>query len=244
MSEPWEVWSDKPEAEGTLVDRAKGVLPEMESTRQLVDLVGQVYEPGLRVLDVGCNTGHYLVGLRRLDATLNYTGVDAYAHYIDQATEIFAQDPNARFQVKSVLEPLFPEDPFDIVYCCNVLLHLPEFKTPVKNLLASAKNVCFIRTLLGDNTTIVRRAAEKGLGFDGDGNPTRYIHQNTYEQDVFADYIRELGWNVEFIADEFDASVLEREHVALKRGTGTRIVDGRQVDGNIIFNWVWAKITR
>lgn len=242
--QPWEVWADKPEAEGTLVDRARGKLPEMESTKQLVKLVGEVYRPGMRVLDVGCNTGHYLVGLRRLSKQLDYVGVDAYDSYISQAKEIFKDDVHAAFHVKSILNPIFPSEPFDITYTCNVLLHLPSFKVPVRNLLESTKQVSFIRTLLGERSTIVRRAAEKGMDLGQDGNPVRYIHQNTYDRGVFADYLRSLGWQAEFIKDEFDAGVLAREHIDLKSGEGTRIVDGKQIDGNILFNWEWVKITR
>ena len=49
-----------------------------ESTKQLVQLVSQIYKPGMSVLDVGCNVGHYLLGLRKKFPTLDYTGVDAY----------------------------------------------------------------------------------------------------------------------------------------------------------------------
>ena len=241
---PWEMWADKPEVEGTLVRRARGELPEMESTKQLVRLVGQVYQPGMRVLDAGCNTGHYLVGLRRLDPKLAYTGVDAYESYINQARGIFAGDPNARFDVRSLMAADFARETFDITYCCNVLLHLPEFKTPVRNLLQSTTKTCFIRALFSHRSTIVRLAAEPGMDYDAEGSPLRFIYQNTYDRAVFTKFVQSLGWKVEFIADEFDASVLSREHTELKKGGGTRIVDGRQVDGNIIFNWEWAKITR
>jgi len=237
----WQQWGRRPEIEWTLVDRGRGLLPEMECTKQLVRLVSEVYRTGIRVLDVGCNVGHYLRGLRRLDATLDYTGVDAYEHYIEQARGIFADDPYAHFDVRDVFEPLFPDNPFDIVFCCNVILHLPDFRLPVRNLLASTKEVCFIRTLLGDHTTIVKRAVAQD--FDDEGNPLDFIYQNTWHSDYFVGFIRQLGWNVELISDEFDSSVLQREYKTVKRGKGTHIVDGRQADGNIIFNWIWAKIT-
>ncbi len=240
---PWEVWAWKPEVEGTLADRARGKLPEMESTKQLVKLVSEVYEPGMTVLDAGCNAGHYLVGLRRLDPDLKYTGIDAYAAYIDKAKEIFADDPNARFEIKSVFDPLYPDEPFNITYSCNVILHLNDFRPPVKNILESTKSVCFIRTLLSDeDSTVVLRAS--GHELDDDGRPVRYTHQNTWQKSLFAGYIESLGWKCEFIEDEFDASVLAEEYTSVKKGSGTRIVDGKQVDGNIIFNWVWTKITR
>ncbi len=237
----YEVWATTPEAEGTLADRARGVLPEMESTKQLVKLVSGMYKPGMTVLDVGCNAGHYLRGLHRLDPTLAYTGIDAYPSYIEQALEIFADDPNAQFAVKSILDPLYPNDPRDISYCCNVLLHLPDFRVPVRNILASTTQVCFIRSLFGEYTTIVRRARDHEL--DKHGDPVRFIFQNTWEESLFTTFVESLGWKVEFIEDEFDPKVLESEYGELKKGRGTRIVGAKQVDGNIVFNWVWAKIT-
>ena len=239
--EAWQQWRKRPEIEWPLVERARGSLPEMESTKQLVRLVSEVHRPGMRVLDVGCNVGHYLRGLRRLDATLEYTGVDAYEHYIEQARAIFADDHHAHFGVRDVFGRLFPDDPFDIVFCCNVILHLPDFRSPVRNLLASTREVCFIRMLLGDHTTIVKKAITQD--FDDEGNPLNFMYQNTWQSDYFVGFVKQLGWNVELIPDEFDASVLEREYETVKKGKGTRIVDGRQADGNIIFNWMWAKIT-
>lgn len=240
--EHWQVWEKHPEAEGTLVHRARGKLPEMESTKQLVQLVGEIYEPGMTVLDVGCNAGHYLRGLRRIDPRLSYTGVDACATYIDQAKDIFVHDPCARFEVRNVFTPLFPDDPFDIVFCCNVLLHLPDFRAPVRNMLDSTKKTCIIRMLLGEYTAIVCRAV--GQELDDEGMPLDFIYQNTWEQALFVKFVESLGWKVRFVEDEFDPAALQGEYVSVKKKQGTRIIGGKQVDGNIIFNWVWAKITR
>lgn len=69
----WKQWGKRPnDSERTLIERAKGNLSEMESTKQLVKLVSEIYEPGMRVLDVGCNTGHYLRGLRKISSNLDY----------------------------------------------------------------------------------------------------------------------------------------------------------------------------
>jgi len=240
----WQIWGEKPKVEETLSQRAQGNLPEMESTKQLVKLVSEHYKPGMRILDGGCNVGHYLVGLRRLDPELNYTGVDAYDSYISQAKEIFANDANAQFDVKSIMEPIFPDQPFDITYSCNVLIHLPNFTDATKSLLESTKDVCIIRTLFSDRTVIVKRAAEENTPLDENGIPTKYIHQNTYDRKVFSDFVDGLGWKVDFVKDEYDASVLDNEHKKLKNQTGTGISNGRQADEYIFFNWEWAVITR
>ena len=92
-----------------------------------------------------------------IDPNAKYHGVDAYEHYISQARECFANDKNASFAVADIMKPLYKDDPFDVVYCCNVILHLPFFKVPVRNLIESTKKDCFIRTLLGGVTTKVRR---------------------------------------------------------------------------------------
>ena len=242
MTAPWQQWAKRPETEPTLVERARGALPPMESTKQLVQLVAGVYRPGMRVLDVGCNVGHYLRGLRALDPALDYTGVDAYAHYVERAREIFRDDRCAAFHVRDVFEPLFPDTPFDIVYCCNVLLHLPDFRRPVRNLLASTRGVLLVRTLLGEHTTVVKRAVAHA--YDDAGEPLDFVYQNTWETGYFTGFVEGLGWGVEVLEDEFDPGVLAGEHATVKRGRGTRVVEGRQADGNILFNWTWAKITR
>lgn len=240
--EPWQVWARKPETEAIDEARARGDLPEMESAKQLVRLVSEVYQPGMRILDIGCNVGHYLRGLRRLDPNIRYVGVDAYPHYIEKAKAIFGEDERAAFLVKDIMEPLFPDDAFDIVFCCNVILHLPDFKIPIRNLVESTKRVCFIRTLLGENTTIVKRVINHV--FDANGNPLDFVYQNTYKLDHVVNYItKDLGCDVEVIEDEFDPEAIANEFTRVKKGAGTRIVDGRQVEGNIIFEWKFLKIT-
>lgn len=242
MSESWQIWAKTPQVEGTLVKRAKNELPQMESTKQLVSLIRECYRPGDTILDVGCNVGHYLRGILEVDSQIKYMGVDAYEYYISQAQKIYQEFKNTKFMVKDIFKPLFPENKFDIVYCCNVLIHLPEFQTPIKNLLESTKKVCFIRTLVGPQTVLVQRSEDEM--FDENFKPTKYINQNTYGETTMKKYIESLGWKVEFIEDAFNPKIIADELSPLKAGRGTGIIDGKQVDGNIIFNWKFLKITK
>ena len=40
----------------------------------------------------------------------------------------------------------------DIVFCCNVLLHLPDLKSALINLLKSFKKKLIVRTLISEKT--------------------------------------------------------------------------------------------
>jgi len=243
--ENWQQWAKRPDqAERTLVDRALGNLPVMESTKQLVKLVSQVYQPNMKILDVGCNVGHYLRSLRSKFPDLDYTGVDAYEHYIEKARIIFKDDKYAYFEKKDIFKPLYQKNPFDIVFCCNVLFHFPDFRIPVKNLLASTKKVCFIRLMLSEFTSIVKLVYEDK--YDEEGNPLDYRYYNTWNKEYFIDYVKSLDWHVQLIPDEFDPTVIQKEFETIKTkkfDMGTKIIDGKQVIENIVANYMWAKIT-
>ena len=245
--EPWQQWGLRPEeAEGHHHQRLMGNLPEMESTKQLVKLISEVYKPEMKLLDVGCNVGHYLLGLRKKFPIAIYKGVDAYKQYIEKAKTAFANDPNASFEVKDIFKPLFPDNPYEIVFCCNVLLHLPDFRIPIKNLLESTKHTCFIRTLLGDKSSIVKTLVTEK--FDDNGNPLDFNFLNTWSIEYFSQYVNKLGWNIKIIQDESNFSNIEGEYDKIKKDdkqySGTRIIGNNQVVDNIIFNWGWARITK
>ncbi|MFC2051120.1 class I SAM-dependent methyltransferase [Chloroflexota bacterium] len=240
--EPWQYWAVKPEGEAVLETRAKGNLPEMECTKQLVGLISRVYQPGMRILDMGCNVGHYLLALRGLDTNINYVGADAYPIYIEKAKAIFGENERTAFFVKDIMEPIFPDRPFDIVFCCNLIIHLPDFRLPVRNLLESTKGVCFIRTPLGEKTTLVKYVEKQE--FDTEGNPLAFRYLNTYDADYFVNYIKDLGWKAKIIEDEFCPEVIADEFTHIKKGAGTRIIDGKQADGNIIYDWKFVEIKR
>jgi SAM-dependent methyltransferase len=241
MAKAWQIWHDSPEVEGTLVKRARNELPPMESTKQVARIIKSIYKPGMRILDVGCNAGHYLRGLLFIDPNIRYTGVDAYRVYIYQARKIYRDFSRVKFEVKDIFKPLYPKDPYDIVFCCNVILHLPDFRVPIKNLLQSTKKCCIIRTLVGPHNTIVKRVV--GDDFDAKNEPKRFHYQNTYTESLLKKYINSLGWRCEFINDEFNPGVLKKEFRSVKSGSGTNVLGGEQVDGNIIFKWKFIKIT-
>ena len=244
--EDWQQWGKHPKSESRYnQERIEGNLPAMECTKQLVKIISKFYSENSKILDVGCNVGHYLKAIRKRYPNLDYTGIDAYETYIKQAKKNFILDSYAEFEVKDIFKPLFPKNPFDIVFCCNVLLHLPDFREPIKNLLESTRKVCIIRTLIGDLSTIVKSSLDDK--FDNKGNPTNYFFMNTWGENHLIDYIKKLGWNVEIQSDEFNSELIQKEHDKIKTNefdTPTRVVNGKQIIQNIILNWKWAVITK
>ena len=131
VADDWKIWDRDDSVEMRSYKRTTGELPEMESTKQLVQLISDVYQHGMSVLDVGCAAGHYYLGLRRIDDGIRYHGVDATKKYIDFAKSHFSGTPNVSFSNEDIFAlPQGYTDHFDIVYCCNVLLHLPSARHP------------------------------------------------------------------------------------------------------------------
>lgn len=216
----------------------------MQTTKQLVSLLQPVYSPGMRILDVGCAAGHYYRSLAKLDKGVRYTGVDPTEKYIAFAKETFAGTP-AQFLSGDVFDlSRIIREPFDIVYCCNVLLHLPDFRIPIANLLKATKRHCFIRTLIGDRTLLAKYLYKDE--FNDKGEPTSFVYQNTYSFDLLTSYIQSMGnYAVTRIADKFDPEEITKEYATYnqKQSAVTRIVDGHQVAGNLVFQWGWLKIS-
>jgi ubiquinone/menaquinone biosynthesis C-methylase UbiE len=94
------------------------------SRRRLQVLLGR-YLPasgyGLRLLDVGCGTGHHLAELRRRG--FEAAGVDGSATMLEHAR---ARNPGADVRHADVERLPFPDGGFDYVLCIEVLRYLPD----------------------------------------------------------------------------------------------------------------------
>jgi 2-polyprenyl-3-methyl-5-hydroxy-6-metoxy-1,4-benzoquinol methylase len=77
--------------------------------------------PGMRLLDVGCGTGHQLRNLN--DAGFAVTGVDGSEDMLAHAREL---NPGAELRQANVDALPFPDASFDVVICLEVLRYLPD----------------------------------------------------------------------------------------------------------------------
>jgi ubiquinone/menaquinone biosynthesis C-methylase UbiE len=76
---------------------------------------------GLRLLDVGCGTGHHLAELRQRG--FDGAGVDGSAEMLVEARQV---NPGADLRQADVEALPFPDASFDVVICIEVLRYLPN----------------------------------------------------------------------------------------------------------------------
>jgi 2-polyprenyl-3-methyl-5-hydroxy-6-metoxy-1,4-benzoquinol methylase len=242
----WRIWNKDAQVEQRTFKRTLGELPEMECTKQLVKLIQEVYTPDMKVLDVGCASGHYYNGLKRINKDIKYFGIDPTVPYIEFAKKAFLDNPNVTFELGDIFEiDKKHYNSFDIVFCCNVILHLPSFQVPLKNLLLSSKKYCFIRTLISDKTHLSQYLYSDE--FDKTGNPINFVYQHTYSYSSIQNFIESQGdYSVEFIKDEYDVDKINNEFNEFTsiQDAVTKVQNDLQIAGSKVFEWEWIKITR
>lgn len=108
-------------------------------------------KPNARILDIGCGPGTITTSLAKYISDGSIIGTDASAEVVSEAqkrlellkleaiseSEMTALN-RCSFQVASVFELPFADDSFDVVYCHQVLMHLPR---PV-HALKEMRRVC------------------------------------------------------------------------------------------------------
>lgn len=242
----YRVWNRDPSVEQRTFERVTGELPEMESAKQLRSLVGEVYVPGMKILDVGCAGGHYFKSLEDLGEDFSYIGVDSTDEYINFAANQFRHEPRAGFQIADVHQlPLAFDSKFDIVFCCNVLLHLPSIEIPLRNLITASKKYVFIRTLLSTNTHLSQFLYSDDR--DELNRPADFVYQNTYSRDTVRRIVNaQCEGRVDFIEDRFDGAQINKEFSDFSNSQSavTRVENGVQIAGSKVFEWEWVKVTK
>jgi SAM-dependent methyltransferase len=239
----WRVWNQNDLVEERTYLRAKGDLPEMQSAKQLRHIIGSI-KSNSSVLDVGCASGHYLRSIRKLSIDCSYIGVDATSKYIENAKDIFIEDKLAHFEVQDIYKL---NKSADIVFCCNVLCHLPYIRVPLENLLRSFNERLIIRTLISKKTHLSQFLYSDV--FDEKGNPTDFLFQNTYSFEYLQHLVSQVDprLKVTFIEDLYDATVLQEEGNNWRQKQGfatTSIENNLQIAGDKVFRWHWMVCTR
>lgn len=242
----WSHWNTDPDSEGFSYKRSAGALPAMSSTIQLTEILRDIYVPGMHVLDVGCATGHYLNGLLNLDPEILYHGIDATPEYIEAAKRFHENKRKSSFEVADIYDlPIRHSGAFDVVFCCNVLLHLPSIKIPLQNLLRVSRRFLIVRTLISEESHMSYVVRDDK--FDSTGTALSLIYQNTYSYQYLKSLFEEFDVkNISFIDDHFDATEINEEWK--DRGKyqfgSTRVADDVQIAGNKVFRWAWILVDK
>lgn len=208
--------------------RALGLEPEMEQIKQLVKLIKKVYEPGMKVLDVGCGVGHFYPPLRKIDKNIIYHGIDVSEHYVKLARELFGNEKNFKIERGDIFQLNLEDNSYDITICYMVLPFIPDYRKAVKELMRVTKRHSFIRLLLSDYTYIIK-VYKKGFK---KGGPFEYY--NIYSEEEFVDCLKKCGAReVEVIPDEFKIKMKRKKELPFSTYTYGKL----QIIGNIVLTW-------
>lgn len=179
--------------------RAVGELDEMECAKSLYILLKDLYLENMRILDIPCGVGHYYRTLKKL-GNIQYCGADLDEKAIEAAKEIWKAEDKARFFVYDVMGfSLLPFAQWDAVICYNLLLHLPNYRRAIINLLRATHKYLIVRSLFAKETKIKRE--EIPVGYENvykSGN----IYYNVWGENEIVAFIKSLGdFSCTFIDD-------------------------------------------
>jgi SAM-dependent methyltransferase len=92
------------------------------------------------VLDVGCGVGHWSRLLARvLSPDVAFSGVDREVEWVTRATARAGTDGRFTFSVGRAEALAFPSDTFDLVTCQTVLMHLPDPRAALLEMVRVAR---------------------------------------------------------------------------------------------------------
>jgi len=242
----WEIWKKNSSIERS-IKRVKKQLPEMEASKQIAKIIKKKYRKNYKILDFGCAAGHFYRSLKTIDTKINYCGFDATKKYISFAKKYFKKEKNVKFDVQSLFSMSKKYiNKFDIVFCSNVLHHLPSIDIPLKNLILASKKYCIIRTLVSDNTHLARFYYDDSTNKKDELN--NFQLQNTYSYSLIRKKIKNFGnYDVKFEDDIFDGRRINKEYTKKERKKYpglTRFVDGVQIAGSKVFEFKWIIIKK
>jgi ubiquinone/menaquinone biosynthesis C-methylase UbiE len=247
MTGNWQNWGDERYAD-MLYRRARGELPEMESSKAVARRIKAIWKTGDTILDVGCGAGHYLVSLRReLGPGFDYCGVDYLERHVELARKAFSNDLHARFEVADVHKLPYASGSFDIVTCNNLLLSLPALREPLYELLRVARKALVLRLLCGDRTYLIREVHPHDPELDASGAPLEYNFYNIYSRRYVSQLLQEIGGFADHRIEpdtDFSAENLKPLPKGSNPPQGTYVIGNLQFIGYIMLPWSFLTIEK
>ncbi len=252
----WRIWENEKEYGDVFFKRATALLPEMESSKAVAEIIRDIIQENDVIVDIGCGGGHYLNSLdKRINRSFSYYGFDATPYYIELARKAFFEKNNTNpLRLKTVFETgdifnLPVKDQFaDIVMCNNLLLHLPSIEKPIKELWRITKKYVIIRTLIGKVSFRIKQIIHPE-GYTEDGEPLNFHYLNIYSEDYMKSIIDTLDYvetyklfpDINFNPNNIGLSNYEGKKVP---HNVTKIIDGVQINNYVILPWQFLIIKK
>lgn len=247
--------------------RLSGELPEKESSKAVCKLLLGRISKGVKILEVGCSSGHLLRTLAAIGLDVEYTGVDIDQYAIEKGTRFLEKNSitgikKARLMVSGAENLPFQDEEFDVAISLNVLEHLKEPRKAISELLRCSKQLVIIRTLMSDQTFIVQEARNSNHGnlgyehlslpqpleeLDDEGNPRVTIYQNVYGKEFMKQTLRERFHLENFQIwedDMFSAEAFKIDNGLSHLPRVTQVINGKQVRGLFIDTNHWISIEK
>ena len=249
------------------LERLLGTKPEKESSKAVVEIMSPMMNLRSTILEVGCSSGHLLRTLSKKGKDLEYIGVDIDHYAISKGNAELNRIKlvgikSAQLIEAEVTKLPFKDKSFDIVVSLNVLEHLNEPGRAIRELLRCSNKFLVIRTLVSDQTFIVkevRNSDHKGLGYshlnlpspsdelDEFGEPKVFIYQNVYSKALLSQILETeksiFKW--QFIEDTmFDQNAFDLDNSMSNLPRATKVINGKQVRGLFIDTNYWIVIEK
>lgn len=249
------------------LERLLGNKPEKECSKAVVNLIKPIVNKGATILEVGCSVGHLLRTLSKLEMDFRYTGVDIDPYAISRGNielnRMQLKGINSAQLIEADVNHLpFENKSFEIVISLNVLEHLNEPGNAIRELLRCTSRYLVIRTLVSDQTFIVkevRNTDHANLGYDhldlplpGNelddlGEPKVFVYQNVYSKALLSQILKSENdikkWQI-FEDTMFDPSAFDLDNSLSNLPRITKVINGKQVRGLFIDTNHWLVIEK
>ena len=132
----WEQWN-KPDVVTGLAKEfdTEPVSASVEELRRIRDQYG-----ARSMLDVGCGTGRFYTHAKALG--YSYTGVDVTPLMVEHCRKRY---PDGDFRAGDIYDLDFKDGEFDLVFCHDVIVHIPSVADALQELYRVSNAIVFLR---------------------------------------------------------------------------------------------------
>ncbi len=126
------------------IDRVTGLVPEMDSVKQLISILEEKKLMGCTMLDVGCAAGQISKSVSKLG--IDYSGIDAYQRGIQLGKLILGQQGFDKSRLRNISPfQLDMKDRYDVVVNLFDFRYTPQFDNYLEIMARVAKKFLIIR---------------------------------------------------------------------------------------------------